>query len=164
MQFEKPVPLMASHEVNSFCCGIEELEVFLTKYAFQSQAPHASRTYVSLKENKIVGYYSLSYRSISSDTTPTRVSKGMGRYPIPIMILARLAVDLDFHGLGLGESLLKDAFKRTINASEIVGLRAIFVVAKDNKASTFYKKYGFMESGVDEFHLFLLLKDILKSM
>jgi ribosomal protein S18 acetylase RimI-like enzyme len=155
--------LKTSHDVNSFYCGVDQLEVFLKKYALQSQASHASRSYVSLKNNKIAGYYTLSYGSISSDKTPKRISKGMGRYPIPIMVLARLAVDLDFQKMGLGESLLKDAFKRTINASEIAGLRAMFVVAKNKKAYTFYKKYGFMESGVDEFHLFLLLKDILKS-
>lgn len=163
MQLERPIPLESSHDVDSFSCGNAELDTFLKKYALQSQASQASRTYISLQGEKVMGYYTLTFGSVSSAEAPERVSKGLGRYPIPIIILARLAVEKGFQGRGLGESLLKDAFKRTINASEIAGLRAIVVHAKNEQARRFYKKYGLMESPVDEFHLYLLTKDVLKS-
>ena len=84
----------------------------------------------------------------------------MPQYPIPVIILARLAVDIEYRNIGLGSALLKDAILRTIEASKIAGLRALVVLAKDIEAKNFYFKYGFEESELDEYHLMLSMKDI----
>lgn len=156
------VPLRLGFEVGSFHCGVPELDIFFKSYALQAQNSNASRTYILHNTNNILGYYSLVYGSVPAEKTPSRISRGMGRYPIPVMILARLAVHKEFQGIGFGETLLKSALKRTINASQIAGLRAMFVVAKNEKAKHFYLKHEFMDSMVDDFHLYLLIKDILK--
>jgi GNAT superfamily N-acetyltransferase len=159
----KNLVLNSKIDVTCFNSGVSELDTFIQKYALQSQASHSTRTYAFIKDELLAGYFSLAFGSVSPERTPRRVSSGMGRYPIPVMVLARLAVDKRFQGIGIGECLLKDAFRRTIKASEIAGLRAMFVVAKNEKAKKFYQKYQFIDSDVDDFHLYLLMKDILKS-
>ena len=94
---------------------------------------------------------------------PARVAKGLGNYPVPIFLLARLAVDQTEKGKGLGAALLKDALARSAEAADLVGCRAVLVHAKDSPAQAFYRKHGFQSSPVDEFHLFLLMKDIKAS-
>jgi GNAT superfamily N-acetyltransferase len=91
---------------------------------------------------------------------PERVVKGLARHPVPIMLLARLAVDVREQGAGLGKALLKDALLRTVNAADIAGIRALFVHAKDDRAKAFYEHFNFRSSLVDPHHLFLLVKDI----
>ncbi len=157
-----PVLLSKSHNKQKFDCGYEALNGFLQRYALQNDKNNSSRTYVSIcsKTGVVAGYYTLTYGSISHAEATSRVKKRMPNYPIPVMILARLAVSDDFKGLGLGRSLLKDALLRTRQASEIAGLRAIIAHAKDEKAKNFYLKYGFEESGLDEYHLMLSLQDM----
>jgi len=86
--------------------------------------------------------------------------EGAGRYPVPLMILARLAVTQDEQGHGFGAALLKDALRRTVQAADIAGIRALFVHAKDDDARTFYERFDFRPSPTDAYHLFLLMKDI----
>jgi ribosomal protein S18 acetylase RimI-like enzyme len=88
----------------------------------------------------------------------------MPRYPIPVMILARLGVDEKYQKLGLGKEMLKDAFLRTLQASEIAGLKAIIAHAKNLNAISFYKKYGFEQSKFDKKHLMLTIQDIFCSL
>jgi GNAT superfamily N-acetyltransferase len=95
---------------------------------------------------------------------PDRIKKGLARHPIPVMILARLAVDQKYQGMNIGRGLLKDAIRRTLQASEYAGIRAIFVYAKDDKARKFYEHYGFEPSPVDPFKLMLLVKDARKTL
>ncbi len=106
----------------------------------------------------------MAFGSIEHDSGTTRVTRGLARHPIPIMLLARLAVDVREQGHGIGAGLLKDALIRTLQAAEIGGLRAIIVHAKDNAAKAFYEKYGFESSPLDKLHLMLLLKDIRQSL
>lgn len=94
--------------------------------------------------------------------TPARVKKGLGKHSIPIMLLARLAVDLRWQKKGVGAALLKDATLRTLQAADIAGIRALVVHAKDDSARTFYERFDFLPSPSDPLHLFILLKDILK--
>jgi GNAT superfamily N-acetyltransferase len=96
------------------------------------------------------------------DSTP-RVAKGLGNYPVPIILLARLAVDRTEQGKGLGAALLRDAIFRAARAADIVGCRAILVHAKDKQAQAFYRRFGFEPSPVNELHLYLLMKDIIAS-
>ena len=109
-----------------------------------------------------MGYYTLGTGTVKHTDAPEAVKKGLGRYPIPVIILARLAIDKSIQGQGFGEALLKDALKRALNVSRQVGVRAILVHAKDLEAREWYKKYDFIESPTDQFQLFLLIEDIEK--
>jgi GNAT superfamily N-acetyltransferase len=159
-----PVLLTKDHDRNSFDCGVPALNDYLKKYALQNQKKHAARTYVAIRGNRIVGYYSLAYGSVSLEEAPQSVKSGLPRHPIPVILLARLAVDSTEQGRGLGAALLKDALLRTIQAAEITGLRAILVHAKDDATKRFYEKFGFEPSPIDTYHLFLRLTDILLSL
>ena len=159
-----PVLLTKDHDRNSFDCGVSPLNDYLKKYALQNQRKDAARTYVATRGNRIVGYYSLAYGSVSLEEAPQSVKAGLARHPIPVILLARLAVDSTEQGSGLGAALLKDALRRTIQAAEIAGLRAVLVHAKDDSAKRFYEKFGFESSPIDAYHLFLKLSDILRSL
>ena len=155
-----PVPLTRRHNHDSFDCGSEPLNTYLKQSAWVSQQSGAARTYVATHGNQIVGYYTLAYGSVEHERASARVRKGLARHPIPVMVLARLAVDRSYQGRGLGKGLLKDALLRTLQAADIAGLRAVIVHAKDEDAKGFYTNFAFEPSPVDEFHLMLLLKDL----
>lgn len=159
-----PVLLTKDHDRNSFDCGVSALNDYLKKYALQNQKKDAARTYVATRGNRIVAYYSLAYGSVTLEEAPQSVRSGFPRHPIPVILLARLAVDSTEQGSGLGVALLKDALLRTIQAAEIAGLRAMLVYAKDDSAKRFYEKFGFEPSPIDAYHLFLRLSDILSSL
>ena len=158
-----PVLLTKDHDRNSFDCGVPVLNDYLKKYALQNQKKYAARTYVSTRANRIVGYYSLAYGSVSLEDAPQSIKSGLPKHPIPVILLARLAVDSTEQGQGLGSALLKDALLRTIQAADIAGLRAMLVHAKDDSAKSFYEKFGFEPSPIDAYHLFLRVPDILSS-
>jgi GNAT superfamily N-acetyltransferase len=158
-------PLDKLHDRASFDCGVEVLNEYLKKYALQNQKKDAARTYVvTTEENRIVGYYTLVFGSVSAAETTAEISAGLGKYPIPIILLARLAIDVNEKDKGLGKLLLRDALLRAIRASEIAGLRAFLVHAKDETAKKFYEKFGFQSSPHNEFHLFLKISDIRASL
>ena len=158
-------PLDKLQDRNSFDCEVEPLNDYLKKYALQNQKKEAARTYVIAgKENQIIGYYTLVFGSVSIEETTPEISAGLGKYPIPIILLARLAIDKMQKGKGLGKLLMKDALLRAVRASEIAGLRAFLVHAKDDSAKSFYEKFGFQSSPHNEFHLFLKMSDIKVSM
>lgn len=161
---ESPTLLTKSHDRSAFDCGVPVLNEYLKQYAYQNQKKHAARTYVATRGDRIVAYYTLAYGSVSCDEAPASIKAGLARHPIPVMLLARLAVDVTEKGQGLGAGLLKDALLRTLQAAEIAGLRAMLVHAKDDAAKAFYKKYGFEPSPIDEYHLFLKLSDIEASL
>lgn len=150
------------HDTEAFDCGKAELNRFLNRFAFVNQRAHTAQTYVVCRANRVVGYYSLTVGQANHRDAPARVSQGMARHPIPLMILARLAVDQREQGRGLGAALLKDALRRAAKAADIAGIRALFVHAKDNEAQTFYEHFHFRPSPTDPHHLFLLMKDLLK--
>jgi GNAT superfamily N-acetyltransferase len=101
---------------------------------------------------------------VSREETPTRVAKGLARHPVPVILLARLAIDRGEQGKGLGAGLLKDALLRAAQAADIIGCRAVLVHAKDHSARAFYQRFGFEPSPIDELHLYLLMKDIKASL
>ncbi len=152
-----------SQILDNFDCGHSTLNTWLRRYAMQNQRANSSRTFVVCNKNRVVGYYSLAVGSIEHDLASKRTKKGLARHPIPVMILARLAVDLEYQEKNIGSSLLKDALIRTLQASEHAGIRAIFVHAKDEKAQNFYKHFDFETSPVDNLKLMLLIKDIRKT-
>jgi len=162
-QLEAPVPLLKSHRLDGFDCGDTSLNEYLVRFARTNHQSGSARTYVACRGKKVVGFYSLSFGSIEVRTATSRVAKGLPQDPISIMLLARLAVDVTEQGNGIGKGLLKDAVLRTLQASEIGGLRAMLVHAKDKQAQAFYRKFGFESSPTNDLHLMMLLKDIRKS-
>ena len=159
-----PTLLTKSHEITSFNCGKPPLNDFLTRYSLQNQASGGARTYVLTRGERVVGYYSLAPGSIVPDDAPARVMKGQGRYPVPIILMARFAVDSTEQGKGLGRALFRDALRRALSGAEAIGGRAFLVHAKDEAARAFYLKFGMEESPTNSLHLFLLFKDIRQSL
>ena len=153
--------LDASHEVDAFDCGKEPLNRFLQRHALVNQKAGSAQTYVVCRgEQRVAGYYSLAVGAVEHADAPGRVGKGLARHPIPVMLLARLAIDRAEQGKGLGKALLKDALLRTAQAAEIAGIRALLVHAKDDEARAWYEQFDFEPSPTDPYHLFLLMKDL----
>jgi GNAT superfamily N-acetyltransferase len=152
--------LQRGHAVEGFDCGSEALNRFLIRHALQNEQAGASRTYVALDDTEIAGYYTLVVGQVEHAAAPERLKKGLARHPVPIMLLARLAIATHWQGKGLGAGLLKDAMLRTVAAADIAGIRAFAVHAKDDQARAFYERFDFVASPSDPYHLFRLLKDI----
>lgn len=155
-------PLDSRHDVTTFDCGKAPLNTYLARHALANQAAQAGRTMVMLKDDQVIGYYTLAPASVAHATAPARVAKGLARHPIGVILLARLAVHTDWqHGKGVGPALLKDALLRALKAAEIISARAILVHAKDEEAKAFYQHFNFDPSPSDPLHLFLLMKDVV---
>jgi GNAT superfamily N-acetyltransferase len=152
--------LRANHAIQSFDCGRDELNRYLLRYAWQNQQAGAAQTYVGLAGDAVLGYYTLAVGHVMREEAPQRLTKGLARHPVPIMLLARLAVDKRWQGEGVGKALLKDAMLRTLQAADIAGIRAFAVHARDEDARNFYLKFDFIPSPSDPMHLFVLLKDV----
>jgi GNAT superfamily N-acetyltransferase len=152
--------LRRDHPLDGFTCGSPELDRFLIRFAFGNQQANAAQTYVGLHDAEIVGFYSLVVGEVAYGDAPERLTKGLARHPVPIMLLARLAVSTTWQGKGIGAGLLKDAMRRTMQAADIGGIRAFAVHAKDEPARRFYEHFGFLNSPTDSLHLFLLMKDL----
>ena len=158
--YESPRKLAAGDNTEVFDSGQPALNQFLQRFALTNQKANSAQTYVSCQSGAVVGYYSLAVGSVEPENAAPRVLKGMARHPIPVMILARLAVDLKHQGVGLGRALLRDALLRTAQAADIAGIRALLVHAKDDAARHWCLNWEFEPSETDPFHLFLLLKDL----
>jgi GNAT superfamily N-acetyltransferase len=154
--------LRPDHPLENFDCGREELNRYLRRFAWQNQQAGAAQTYLGLVRDAVIGYYTLAVGHVSREEAPERLTKGLARHPVPMMLLARLAVDRRRQGQGVGKALLKDAMLRTLQAADIAGIRAFAVHAKDEEARRFYLKFDFIPSPSDPMHLFVLLKDVRK--
>jgi GNAT superfamily N-acetyltransferase len=152
--------LQRTHNVEGFDCGQEALNRFLIRYALQNQQAGASQTYLALSADEVIGFYTLVVGQVDYADAPARLTKGLARHPVPIMLLARLATAVAWHGKGIGSGLLKDAMLRTLQAADIAGIRAFAVHAKDEQARAFYERFDLIASPTDPFHLFILLKDV----
>ena len=151
--------LRRDHVLDTFDCGQSDLNLWLKKFALQNRSANATQTYVGVF-NEVVGYYSLAVAQVEFSDAPERLQKGLARHPIPIMLLARLAVHKQYQAKGIGRALLKDAVLRTLQAADIAGIRALAVHTKDEAARRYYEQFDFAPSPTDPFHLFVLLKDI----
>jgi GNAT superfamily N-acetyltransferase len=155
--------LAREHSVGGFDCGNEPLNRFLHRFALGNQQANASQTYVGLADDAVIGFYTLVVGEVSFDRAPPRLTKGLARHPVPIMLVARLAVNANWQGKGIGAGLLKDAMLRTLNAAEIAGIRALAVHAKNDSARAFYEHFDFVPSPSDPMHLFVLIKDLTRA-
>lgn len=152
--------LTRTHAVDGFDCGTPALNRFLERYALQNQQADASRTYVALDGTEVIGFYTLVVGEVAHADAPTRIIKGLAKYPVPVLVLARLAVSSVRQGQGIGAGLLKDALLRIVAAADHAGIRAVAVHAKDDAARAFYERFDFERSPTDPYHLLLLMKDV----
>lgn len=152
--------LRRDHPIDNFDCGQLALSEWLRKHALQNQGAGAAQTYVGLVGEVVIGYYSLAVGQIEYNDAPERLQKGLARHPVPVMLLARLAVDKNWQRKGVGRALLRDAVLRTVQAADIAGIRALAVHAKDEQARRYYEQFDFVASPADPLHLLVLLKDI----
>lgn len=161
-RFDPVQKIAATHEVASFDCGNPALNQFLQRFALINQKANSAQTYVICERSSatVVGFYSLAVGSVEPSAAAARTTKGLARHPVPVMILARLAINRKHQSAGLGRALLKDALLRTAQAADIAGIRAVLVHAKDDAARNWYLKWGFEPSPSDPYHLFLLIKDL----
>ncbi|MDX1252998.1 MAG: GNAT family N-acetyltransferase [Gammaproteobacteria bacterium] len=159
MTLRGPQPLEAFHCLEGFDCGKPTLNEWLIRYARQAQTSGSAKTFVVADEDRVVGYFSLTVGQVDTLEVPERIRQGMGRYPIPVVILARLAVDRGAQGLGIGVGMLQDAIRRTLLIAEQAGIRAVLTHPLDEGAARFYTRFGFVPSPLHEQQLLLLLKD-----
>jgi GNAT superfamily N-acetyltransferase len=153
--------LNSSHGIKSFKSGKHSLDLFLKRHALKNQEADSSQTYVVHRNGSVAGYYSLTAGSVDRQDCPPGITAEMpGGYPIPVILLARLAVDRMEQGRGLGSALLKDAFYRIASAAGIVGAGAVLVHAIDPEARAFYEHFDFEEFPAGTLHLMLSLKDV----
>jgi GNAT superfamily N-acetyltransferase len=124
MSLSAPQSLGANHQLEDLNCGKPTLTDWLLRYARQAQGSGSAKTFVSCDGDRVAGYFSMTVGQIDTLEAPERIRRGMGQYPIPLVILARLAVDLDYQRQGLGVSLLQDAIRRTVAIAEHAGIRA----------------------------------------
>jgi len=153
-------PLEPWHETTEFDCGKPELTLWLQRHALTNQQNHSARVYVVARASRVVAYYALAAASVERAAAPARVARGLANQPIPVMLLARMAVAVEEQGPGLGAALLKDVLLRTAAASEQFGVRALLVHAQDEDAAGFYERYDLERAPTDPLHLYLLMKDL----
>lgn len=152
--------LASVHDVSTFHSGSDPLDRFLRLHALQSQRAGAAQTYVALQGQRVIGFHTLVAGEIVYQDAPERLVKGVPRHPVPIVLLARLAIDQSWQRKGLGAALVVDAMRRVLQVSEIIGVRAMAVHAKDEIAKRFYEHLGFEPLPDQRFTLYRLLKDI----
>lgn len=147
---------------DGFDSGAHELDEWLLKYAWQNQRAHSATTFVSTVDQQVVGYYAVAVAGIARENAAAEVSKGMPR-EVPVLLIARLAVDQRFQGRGVGRALLADALHRACHLSAEVGMRAVLIHARDDAARSFYLSAAeFQESPTDPLHLMLTIAQITK--
>ena len=158
-----PEKLAKHHELEAFSCGVESLDHWLKRFARRNQQSDLTTTYLVHRNNRVVGYYSLTAGSVNRQDATLRMAKGAPNHPIGVVLLARLAVDESEKGAGLGRALLKDALVRSTSAADIIAVRALLVHALNEEARQFYMRFDFEPSPVHPLHLMLLMKDIRAS-
>lgn len=161
MAYSRPEPLRGKHDLDGFCCGEESLDGWLHRHSRHAEAAGSARTFVTTADGeKVVGYYALAIGQVEPSGATERMLKGQpAKSPIPVLVVARLAVDNAHQGKGIGRSLLQDALLRCATVAETVGVRAVVAHTKQG-AAEFYDRFGFETSPSDPLHRILLMKDL----
>lgn len=159
MTLRAPEPLGAQHRLEGFDCGKLPLNDWLLRHARQAQGSGSAKTFVVADDERIAGYFSLTVGQVDTLKAPERIRKGMGQYPVRVVILARLAVSQRDQGRGIGAGMLQDAIRRTFLIAEQAGIRAMLTHPIDEEAARVYQRFGFIASPLREQQLLLLLKD-----
>ena len=158
-RWSPPEPLADSHDIADFYSGEASLDDWLKRRARANQASGASRTYVLCEGIRVVGYYALASGVVTAAGAPGRFRRNMP-IPIPVAVLARLAVDSDWHGQGIGRALFRDAAHRVARAADAIGIRGIVVHAISEEAKKFYLALGFDASPSEPMTLMVTLADV----
>lgn len=140
-------PLDASIDTANFQCGSEPLDEYIRRYATQDVRKNVARVFVAtpdINPQQLAGFFTLSAGSVSCSSLSETLARKLPRYPVPVALIGRLAVDIKFQGNGLGSILLADACQKVSQASSVLAVAGIIVDAKDEKAITFYKHFGFI--------------------
>lgn len=150
-------PLDRRHDRSAFRCGHVLLDEFLRLRVTQYERRRLGKTIVAVQDGstRVIGFATLAASAVAFANVPRGLSRTLPSHPVPVVLLARLAVDTDFQGRGIGEALLLDVLERAAALSEKLGVFAVEVVAIDDAAAAFYRKYGFTALLDDERHLFL---------
>lgn len=166
--YRPPVLLGAEHDLDGFECRSDEQTEWLCRHARQSSSSGTTRVLVVTPAGSkvVIAYYAWCMAGVSLTDAPPRARKGAGRYPQPVALLARLGVDVRHVGQGLGAGLLQDVIARTHALGEEIGCRGLLVHAETVEARDFYLHLvpEFEVSPTDELHLFLLMKDIRRTL
>jgi GNAT superfamily N-acetyltransferase len=160
-----PAHLTAEHDVADFDSGTPELDNWLKRRALANEALGTSRTYVVTAGDggRVVAFYALANGAVAHKDVSAKAKRNMPD-PIPVMVLARLAVDSAYQKQGLGSALLKDALLRTIAAAQIAGIRAVLLHAMSDDAKRFYERAGFHECPVDPMMMMITLAEVEKNL
>jgi GNAT superfamily N-acetyltransferase len=160
LQLSAPLALAATHILDEFACGEASLDDWLKRRSLANQLSGASRTFVVTDLNGLVhGYYAMAAGAVSHQAATSAVRRNMPD-PVPVMVLARLAVDHRAQGSKLGGALLQDAVNRAVAVSQNAGVRALLVHALHDRAKGFYVHYGFQESRLQPMTLMLRLNTV----
>jgi ribosomal protein S18 acetylase RimI-like enzyme len=154
--------LARAHARAEFRCGDEELDEYLRRFARQNDERSIARTFVAALPGTtvVLGYYSVRAGAVAFEALPEDERRRLPRYPVPVVHLARLAVDHRAQGRGLGETLLMDALQRALRVSNELGMLAVEVQAKNERARAFYERYGFVAFPGEPLHLYLSMKAV----
>lgn len=159
MSLTPPEPLASHHSIADFSCGMASLDEWLKRRALTNQTSGATRTFVTCVDNRVVGYYALASGGISVQSALGKFRRNMPN-PIPVVILARLAIDSSYQGQGLGRALFRDAALRVVRAADAIGIRGIIVHAISESAKDFYLALGFNVSPLEPMTLMITLNDL----
>jgi GNAT superfamily N-acetyltransferase len=156
---QPPEPLTAEHALGGFDSGVSSLDEWLRRRALQNQASGASRTFVVCDAGGVVGYYALAASAVAPDAAPGRFRRNMPD-PIPVVVLARLAIARDQQGRGMGRAMFQDAANRVIHAAGTIGIRGLLVHAISEEAKAFYVRLGLDPSPLEPMTLMTTLADL----
>ena len=163
LMLDAPVPLNADHHIDDFVSGVASLDDWLKRRAVQNQASGASRTFVLCDQGVVVGYYALASSAIAPTAAPGRFKRNMPD-PIPVVVLARMAIAASHQGKGLGRALFQDAAFRVVHAADAIGIRGMVVHAISDDAKAFYLRLGMDESPLHAMTLMVTLIDLRASL
>jgi ribosomal protein S18 acetylase RimI-like enzyme len=165
--FDRIAPLSPAHDLSTFDCGSEAQTSWLRRHALQAQQADTARVFVACLAGttRVAGFYALAAGSVQGEQAPARLTRGIGRYPVPVVVLARLGVDRDAQGQRLGSSLVRDALLQTAAIAERLGVRALVIHAETPRAAGFYRGIdaAFEPMPGEPLHLVLLMKDLRKA-
>lgn len=166
--YRPPEPLADHHDLTPFRCRSTEQTEWLRRYARQSSGTGTTRVFVATEHHhhRVVAYYAWCMAQLHTEAAPDRMRKGAGRYPQPVALLARLGVDIDYEGAGLGAGMVQNVFARLIELSDDIGCRGLLVHAESTDARNFYLHLipEFEPCPTDQLHLVLLMKDIRRTL
>jgi len=164
VRLQVPEPLSLRHQLQDFDCGKPPLNEWLLRHARHAQTTGSVKTFVVEAGQRVAGYFSLTVGQVDTIATPERIRESHVQYPMPVVILARLAVSLSEQGRGIGYGMLQDAIRRTLAIAGRPDIRTLLTHPVGEDDARFYERFGFVRSPVCAQQVLLLLKDAWRSL